>query len=108
MHYATTPLIQALNEYVPIWVSEKTSSRQLMNNGGSSGHLLGLLDGLRTETDRGDRIAKAKEEVLHEGMAPTRPVVAVAGRGQPDPLEDFLGLLLAGGYVVIGVRLLRE
>ena len=25
-----------------------------------------------------------------------------------NPLEDFLGLLLAGGYVVIGVRLLRE
>jgi len=25
-----------------------------------------------------------------------------------NPLEDFLGLLLAGGYVLIGVRLLRE
>ena len=25
-----------------------------------------------------------------------------------NPLEDFLGLLLAGGYVVIGVRLFRE
>ena len=25
-----------------------------------------------------------------------------------NPLEDFLGLLLAGGYVVIGVRLLQS